>query len=662
MAHNHQSDNGHNYLKQRLRDIRLSSDDAALQNYLDGLRKIDHELGVFDPPESDNLKQFGRGNIDLTSSATSLPMHGPAFEAGQKVLDDDAERYYGKLRELKKHSRQVLKDKEFFEHLQRGLSRVDSKMISTMRAEGLLDSLAQGVRALESEQIQSVTNALSAGNKLHPTIRECIAKCRDAKYHPSIPTQPDDLVDLKKQLVKFGNAICDEALCGKYSGKQGVVAKINALRKAIQAEDAQVQRHLQGDQDACIEGLKPVVGQTMEALQGWGRQKIKPENLCIHLGSSTHIMDTALSQLIDKDEGIKRFMCGHSGKKLLVSFTTSWDGLKLLAGDLGMEPSFINGSVDAAALEGHIQSVVLRKKSKKKAQDTKSIVGENIGALVINVPENPIGRMPNEGEMKKLAEVISRYDIPLVAVDEIFAAPGYRSLATYPDMAHRCYTISSTSKNIPHHERLAFGYSDNDAYANAVIADMRKKHSVNPIIGNAMRAMVSEVPPSYYTENQAIYARKVKMIDDEMGAVNQSLGIERGMAWMVKPNYGCLGVVTFPRELTDRCGISTTTQLVEFIYKTAGVKTVPTGDVHPDRTQPLGVRINVSEQDGVLAEAIKRMGVTLSEMQQGRQFSAVAGAKLRGERTTSAPNTIEDVLELLGISFGQGCNQQGRSL
>ncbi len=405
---------------------------------------------------------------------------------------------------------------------------------------------------------------------------------------------------------------------------------MHAAYEQLEERVAKEERNLPDDQaladhggTLCNQLVKPAVCGLMEHLQGINTASVKKQNILLYHGSTSTIMDALLATTTDK-------WARHStNRKQLISFSMSWDGLKTLHRDAQMDPAIVPGSINAKALEHYLETKILSKPYTDDPKAARAEVQKKIGALVLNIPENPIGKIPSDAEMAALASVISKYDIPLVVADEIFSAPAYKSLITYPDMGQRCYIISGTSKNIPIETKLAFGYTENDALAHKVQQAVGKGEYIDPVRAAGLGALISHTPRTYYENNQAIYTQKRAMVSEAMANLNKDLGLNEGLQWLEEPNYGCLGVVSLPPSLTQKCGIRNSTELAEYLYKLGGVQTIPIGDVVHDITKPIGVRVNISLPDETLALAVERIGVAMQYMQERKQYKTIAGEQDR---------------------------------
>ncbi len=641
-------DVGFHFVKQRLSEQRQLSDDAALLRYLEALKNTYHEFEY--APANAELKQLGSGHndIDLTSSATSLPVHPKAAKASAEAVSHQQQQYYGKLEALRQNARETRDAGAYYSEALAELFKVNKRNIDEVNLPGVLKLLGGALSEMTPQQSEALKKAYQ--NQMHPVVIDCLDNCHKREFRPALPTAERDLRIVREHAIQLTMAACHEMLDGKYSKTEGLANKYERLRRESKQEGERIDQALTVGSDAAHQRLVPVVAQTMGHLQGWEAKAIKPENICIATGSSTHLMDNALQIATQSKQNHWRL---PAEKKKLLSFTTSWDGLKIVAGDVGLEPSFINGAVNATALEAHIKDKILSGKYPEGSDEARAEVRKKVAALVVNIPENPLGKVPSDAEMKALAGVIAKYDIPFVAVDEIFAVPGYKSLATYPDMAERCYTVSSTSKNIPHKDRLAFGYSDNDALAKKIAHAIKEERPLNPVLAKGMEVLLQETPQDYYHANQQAYRDKQQMLTRQMQQVNKKLGIDNAVQWHAEPNYGCLGVVTFSKELTDKCGISSSNQLAEYLYKMGGVKTVPTGDITPNASEPIGVRINFSGNNAILTEAVERLGVAAKAMAKPTKYADIEGAKFRGEPLRESQDILSMFLDFLGTSPDQ---------
>ncbi len=617
-------DNGHELPKQK-----------DVGGYLQKLRNVYREF-AHPIPENPLLNEYfdkhrgiDRSSINLGSSATNFPPYEPAVRASAKAGETMDNTLHSKYNAAAEKGNAMVDEIQRLEHIHSQLIQLTPRDTDRMDPENMAGALMSILNGASKAEIEVAQN----GMRITPEMQNCIRNCSDYDFMPKMPRNRDEQRRFMSDMLEFSTALAEVRLHGAHISGQprliGLNEAYDKVRDEIDAEFAKLPKGAALEkqlQETHNSSLRPAVVRLMESLQGIDPKTIKPENLTLVQGSSTHLMDVALDNLV-KPSGRRE------PRKQLLLFSLSWDGLKSLPSEHGMDASIINGSVNAQALDDHIKTHILKGKFQGDEAGARAEVQKQVGAMIMNIPENPTGRIPSDDEMKALAVVIKKYEIPTVLVDEIFAAPGHRSLITYPGMEN-CYVISSTSKNMNTSAKMAYGYSHNYRIAKIVQGSISEQASMHPVQSISYGALLEETPHSYYTGNQEQYARKARLVTDTMSKLNKELGLKdgpnNGISWHEPPNYGCLGVITFPRELTDKAQIHNTCELAEYLYKLSGVKGMPTGDVNPVPGQPLGIRVNFSDDDHLLIEGVERLGVAMKHMQREKAFSTIEGPAGRG--------------------------------
>jgi hypothetical protein len=622
-------------------------EEAALPKQADITRYIKQLTGLYEEfrytlPPNNLLDRYYRQHdqdsycIDVTASGTSLPCSPEAIEKSNKITRAKHVALYGKYDRLVEDKNEIAAKGNWLRSLSGQLAEAEVKGLRHYQVNNLVEYLQQLLSLMDADEIKTARSSVT----LHPVVASCIDHCRDGGYFPDVPLDRTEQDRIKTAMVRFMKVCCSQLVDGVPAkpAYESIRKKYARLGSEIEAESARLpsesSQHAMCN-DIVENSLKPVVIRNMRELHGFPRE-IKAANIGICRGSSTHLMDIALKHLTEP--------AGWSKKKKLLVFSMSWDGLKRMASDAGMQTALIPGPVSAKALDDYIAKHILRGKYTNDPQGAKAEVRKQVGALLVNLPENPLGKLASDHEMTELAVVIAKYDIPLVLSDEIFAAPGHKSLATYPEMENRTYIVSGTSKNLNLPAKISFGYSANNAMAQTVKANIHhEKHLRDVIESLGFSTMLEHTTLDHYQDNQRQYASKRSLIGDVMSQVNARLKLKDGLRWLHTPNYGCLGVISFPKELTDGCGIKSSVQLAEYVYKLAGVMALPIGDVNA-AGEPLGIRVNYSYDDDSLTEMVERLGVALDHMKHKKQYNDIAGKKYRGPHAEAETGSQLDEL------------------
>lgn len=605
-------------------------DDQDLARYLKALGKLNGELNCrFLPnPEMDAYlakhPAASHRAIDMSSSFTCLPPHEAATNAGMEAGLRMQQRLTGRYDDLRAELHALHGDMDFIEGLQANLVQAKMHHYQAIAPDKALVMLARLLKVAEPEVIEAAKKNL----RLPGAIEDCLSKCSQPNYVPHVPHKQEEQRELQVVTSEFMLNICKYELEGvNIAGKTphiGMRKKSAALTRELYAEEQKLPTEIQLQKIAFeeIDGhLKTAIAKALQQLHGLNPRDIKPANINVVSGSSTALLDAALGACMQPIPGKK--------KPKLLLFGMSWDGLKTKHSK-DYDLAIIPGPVSAKSLEDYIQTHILKGKHANNPERAADEASKAIGGLLVNIPENPLGKMPTEKETKALAAVIKKYHINRVILDEIFACPGHTSLSAYPGMKERCYLIASTSKNINSPSRFSYGYTGDAQLAMSVELRLPATAHMRPIEAASFSAILSQTPLAYYTGNQSAYAKKRRLVTKTMARVSKELKHEGALQWLEEPNYGCLGIVTMPRALTDAAGITNSCELAEYVYKTSGIKTMAIGDVTPTPGQPLGIRINFSDDDDILVQGIERLGVALRHMQEKQTYQSLQHPSRRG--------------------------------
>lgn len=636
-------------LKGLLRKAGLSSPQTDVAGYLVRLGRFHQEIN-YAPMPNPRLQQVSDSDfdiqaIDLSSSVSQLDGPSDALDAAAKASKTAYDKLCEPLDNLREELERLDSTYDIVLKFSKALSR--SENLEGLPLYAAFDGLKKISEGLSSQELLAIANSM----KLHPSLQDFVDGYANYMNNPEpspekkggISLRFDDEQEIRASLAAFMERICDYQLHGTLPGdsskhktlRDKLETTAQAATKAEREMPTEKALHTQ-THEYLKRHMRPEVARFMERMQGIPFDTINQKNLCLCSASSTLLIENALKALLPA--GHKSWF---SSKKKVLMFSMSWDGLKAMAVQFKKELSLVDGGVSAKALETHIKEHILEGKYADDIKKAREEVHKKIGAMLLNIPENPLGRIPSDKEMTDLARVIEKYDIPIVILDEIFATPGHKSLATYPGMADRCYTVSGISKNIPTGVKLAYGYSANDDIAGKVNAQLHEKDYVPPFISEGLATLIRETPRHYYAEAQKEFTRKRKLIKSEMTKINKNLGEKGLMNWLVEPNYGCLGVISFPKHFLDGCGIKDSCALAEYIYKMGGVETVPIGDTRDTVPSRLGVRINFSYDDETLKDAMTRIGIAAQYMKEKKQYNEIEGEQYRGDGKCETGSLME---------------------
>ena len=188
--------------------------------------------------------------------------------------------------------------------------------------------------------------------------------------------------------------------------------------------------------------------------------------------------------------------------------------------------------------------------------------GKKTRAVIVNTPNNPTGKVFTRQELTFIAELCQRHDAVAVT-DEIYEHILYDGavhipMATLPGMAERTITINGMSKTYS-----VTGWRVGWAIAPAVLTDaIRKVHDFLTVGAAAplqeAGALALRLPPSYYEELAAAYARRRARLLPILERAGFRLHKPRG-AYYVMTEIDGLGWdddVAFARHLVEDVGVA----------------------------------------------------------------------------------------------------------
>jgi aminotransferase len=220
-------------------------------------------------------------------------------------------------------------------------------------------------------------------------------------------------------------------------------------------------------------------------------------------------------------------------------------------------------------------------------------------AIILNTPNNPTGKVFTREELTLIADLCRRFNA-LAITDEIYEHIIYGgrphiSIATLPGMRERTITICGHSKTYSVTGwRLAYAVAPP-----AITVGVRKMHDFLTVGAPAplqeAGAAALDLPPAYYTELQATYDAKRRLL----------LGLLREVGFEAyDPQAAYYIMCDF-----SAFGFEDDTEFAHYLVKEIGVAGVPGSSFYHRRE--LGrtkIRFNFAKRDDVLREAGARLG------------------------------------------------------
>jgi aspartate/methionine/tyrosine aminotransferase len=229
------------------------------------------------------------------------------------------------------------------------------------------------------------------------------------------------------------------------------------------------------------------------------------------------------------------------------------------------------------------------------AEQLKAAFNEKTKAVIINTPNNPIGKVFTKGELRLIADLCVDHGV-LAFTDEVyehFVYDGRKhvSLGSFGDMRERTVTTSSFSKTY-----RVTGWRVGYALADKTLSGpIRKVHDCVTMVAPTplQYACISalRLPESYYDEVINIHDAKRRLLHDCLIRAGFKCELPQG-AYFIMANIGDFGV-------EDRA-------FVEYLIKEVGVAAVPcSGFYHTERRDM--VRFTFAKRDETLREACARL-------------------------------------------------------
>ncbi len=222
-------------------------------------------------------------------------------------------------------------------------------------------------------------------------------------------------------------------------------------------------------------------------------------------------------------------------------------------------------------------------------------------ALILNTPQNPTGRVFTRDELTQIAQLCIEHDVVVIS-DEVyehlyFAPVTHTPIATLPGMFERTVTISSAGKLFS-----ATGWKVGWAYgAPDLVAAVGRAHQfITFAVHHPTQETIAyalNLPDTYYSEFQAMYTAKRRLMMDALDAAGLTYRVPEGTYFLLA-NYSHLYQGS-PMEFA------------RYLIREIGVVSIPPESFYSEQHAHIGngyVRFAFCKSDEMLVEAKQRLG------------------------------------------------------
>jgi aminotransferase len=264
-----------------------------------------------------------------------------------------------------------------------------------------------------------------------------------------------------------------------------------------------------------------------------------------------------------------------------------------------LEPFYENYGPDAVLSQATPVFLTLEPPDYRLERDRlAAVVTERTRAIVLNSPNNPMGRVFDRSELQAVADLCLEHDL-LAFTDEIYEHIRYEGehvpLATLPGMAERTVTVSGLSKTFS-----ITGWRVGTIVAPADLTDaIRKVHDFLTVgapapLQEACAVGIDRLGSDYYARLSAEYAERGRVLVAALQDVGFRCAMPQG-AYYVLADFGALS------DEKD-------TQFAKRLAREAGVAAVPGSSFFsdPERGRSL-VRFAFCKKIETLEEASARL-------------------------------------------------------
>lgn len=226
----------------------------------------------------------------------------------------------------------------------------------------------------------------------------------------------------------------------------------------------------------------------------------------------------------------------------------------------------------------------------------KDAINAKTKMIILNTPQNPIGKVMSDEEMKMLASILEGTNIILLS-DEVYEHLVYdghkhHSALSYPELRERTIAVYSFGKTF-HSTGWKMGYCVADEH---LMKEFRNIHqwnvySVNSFLQYALADYLKE--PNHYLDLPKFYQEKRDFFNQKM----------KGSKLKVIPSKGTYF------QLLDYSDVSDTTdrEFANWMCETHGVASIPLSPFYSDGSNDKVVRLCFAKTEDILEEAALKL-------------------------------------------------------
>lgn len=226
----------------------------------------------------------------------------------------------------------------------------------------------------------------------------------------------------------------------------------------------------------------------------------------------------------------------------------------------------------------------------------KDSINDKTKMIILNTPQNPIGKVMCEDEMKMLASVLEGTNIILLS-DEVYEHLTYDdekhlSALKYPELRQRTIAVYSFGKTF-HSTGWKMGYCVGEAH---LMKEFRNIHqwnvySVNSFLQYALTDYLKE--PKHYLELSKFYQRKRDFFNQKMAGSKLKVIPSKGTYFQLL-DYSAISVAP------DR-------EFANWMCKNHGVASIPLSPFYSKGSKDKVVRLCFAKTEDVLEEAALKL-------------------------------------------------------
>jgi aminotransferase len=228
-----------------------------------------------------------------------------------------------------------------------------------------------------------------------------------------------------------------------------------------------------------------------------------------------------------------------------------------------LEPFYENYGPDAILSQAQPVFLTLEAPAYRLDRDRlTALITPRTRAIVLNSPNNPMGRVFDREELQGVADLCIEHDL-LALTDEIYEHILYTGehipLATFPGMAERTVTVSGLSKTFS-----ITGWRVGSIVAPRDLTDaIRKVHDVLTVgapapLQEACAVGIERLGPDYYRSLATDYAERGRILLAALQEVGFRCEMPEG-AYYILADYGALADerdTSFAKRLTREAGVA----------------------------------------------------------------------------------------------------------